>query len=594
MILAGAFKHLQTLLSANYREPLLKYVVFHLDASGSPRSTINRKRLLFLTFLALTAVASVSVIEWLFNPIGRDRLFVDSSKHANLEIFCGLISGIIAFILTWEYRVSGKKNILWLVFAFFSIGILDIFHAFSDYDHNTFVWFHSLSAFYGSMFLAISAFQNGNTNDLARSPWTRTGLVAAGFFLIALIALLALLTPRLDQFIPSVLSMKPSHKASAVEVQGQFSNLIYAINFVSGILYLLVGIVFVKGFLKTNDVIYLIFGTAALLFFESELLFSFSSLWDHLWWYWHIIKVMVFSGLLIGLAYGFTNTVYRLHESRIKLANFLGEIEKKNLEIHDAYDRLKETQIYLKESEKFASMGKMSAMIAHEIRNPLGAISNSLGSLKRYSSLGRDDIELIGIVEKEMDRLNNMTEDFLSFARPSQLKRELTDIHPLIEETVALLRSGKNGWMEVRIEHSFAHDVPMLMLDKNRFRQILLNVLINARQATPAGGEISISTRVKPSENEVEITIADTGAGMSQEVLSQVFQPFFTTKDSGLGLGLNIVNKLVKEHSGYMLLSSIPSQGTHVQLYFPLPGNDETSTHGGSHEDINPVEAERT
>ncbi len=569
MNLIGTFKQLQARLSVNYQEPLLKYVVFQLDSAESEHSAINRKRLLFLTFFALAAVASVPVVEQLVMPMTRDRFFVDTSKHANLEIFCGLISGIIAFILTWEYQVSGKKNILWLVFAFFSIGILDIFHAFSDYDHNTFVWFHSCSALFGSVFLAGSAFLNRKMDDPARSSWTRIGLVASGF---ALIVLFALLATRLDEIIPGVLSMTPTHKARAVEVQGPFSNLIYAVNFISCILYLLVGIVFLKGFFKTNDVIYLIFGTAALLFFESELLFAFSKLWDPLWWYWHIIKVMIFSGLLIGLAYGFTHTVHRLHESKIKLANFLREIEKKNFEIRDAYDRLKETQKYLKESEKLASLGKMSAMVAHEIRNPLGAISNSLGALKRYSSLGRDDLELIEIVEKEMDRLNDMTEDFLSFARPSQLKRETTDIQPLIEETIALLRNGGKGWAEVHIERFFAPDVPMIMLDRNRFRQILLNLLINARQATPAGGEVSISTRFKQSENEVEITIADTGAGMSHEVLSQVFQPFFTTKDSGLGLGLNIVHKLVKEHSGYILLSSIPGKGTHVQLNFPASG----------------------
>jgi len=563
------------LLSVNYKEPLLSYVVFHLDDVESRHSAINRKWLLFLTFFVLTAVASVPVIKRLVMPAANDLFFVQASMHASLEIFCALISGIIAFILTWEYQVSGKKNILWLVFAFFSTGIFDIFHALSDYDHNAFVWFHSCSALFGAVFLAGSTFLNKKMGNTAKSSWTRGGLVASG---IILIVLLALLTARLDEIIPNVMSMKLPHKASAAEVQGQFSNLIYAVNFISCLLYLFVGIVFVKGFLKTNDVIYLIFGTAALLFFESELLFSFSKLWDLLWWYWHIIKVMIFSGLLIGLAYGFTHTVYRLHESKIKLANFLREIERKNFEIRDAYDRLKEMQKNLKESEKLASLGKMAAMVAHEIRNPLGAISNSLGALKRYSSFDRDDLELIGIVEKEMDRLNTMTEDFLSFARPSQLKREECEIHPLIQEIIALLRHGEDGWKEVRIDHSFAPDVPRLMLDKNRFRQILLNLLINARQAMPAGGNISISTRFKQSENEVEITIADTGAGMNQEVLSQAFQPFFTTKDSGLGLGLNIVYKLVKEHSGYVLLSSTPEKGTQVQLNFPAPGKDETAT----------------
>ncbi|HSA78799.1 MAG TPA: ATP-binding protein [Nitrospirota bacterium] len=563
------------LLSMNYKEPLLRYVVFQLDDIESGHSTTNRKRLISLTFFALIAVASVSVVGQFIMPATKELFFVDASKHATLEMFCGLISGIIAFILTWEYHLSGKKNILLLVFAFFSTGILDIFHAFSDYDHIAFVWFHSSGALLGSVFLAGSAFLNRKMGDPVKSSWARSGFVASG---IVLIVVFALLTMRMDEIIPNVLSMKPLHKASAVEVRGQFSNLIYAVNFISCLLYLLVGIVFVKGFLKTNDVIYLIFGTAALLFFESELLFAFSKLWDPLWWYWHIIKVMVFSALLIGLAYGFTHTVYRLHESRIKLANFLREIEKKNYEVRDAYDRLKETQKYLQESEKLASLGKMAAMVAHEIRNPLGAISNSLGALKRYSSLGRDDLELIGIVEKEMDRLNNMTEDFLSFSRPSRLKREPIDIHPLIEETISLLRNGGSGWSEVRIEQLFAPDVPRLMLDKNRFRQILLNLLINARQAIPEGGQVSVSTRFKGSENEVEITIADTGVGMSEDVLSQAFQPFFTTKDSGLGLGLNIVHKIVKEHGGYVLLSSTPGEGTHVQINFPVPGKDEASS----------------
>src|SRR5208337_5113173 len=168
------------LLSVNYKEPLLSYVVFHLDDIESRHSPINRKRLLFLTFFVLTAVAAVSVIERFILPTTNDLFFVNASMHASLEIFCALISGVIAFILIWEYQVSGKKNILCLMFAFFSTSILDIFHASSSYDHNAFVWFHSCSALFGSMFLAVSTFLNSKMSNPAKSSRTRSSLVVSG------------------------------------------------------------------------------------------------------------------------------------------------------------------------------------------------------------------------------------------------------------------------------------------------------------------------------------------------------------------------------------------------------------------------------
>ncbi|MCL5024697.1 MAG: ATP-binding protein [Nitrospirae bacterium] len=565
-------KKLRSSVEPNYREPLLRYVVFRIDTADNEHSLITRKRLLFLTFFALTAVASASVIERFVISSAVDLFIVDAPKHATIEIFCGLISGIIAFILAWEYLVSAKKNILFLVFAFFSLGTLDIFHAFSNYNHNAFVWFHSCGSFLGSACLAGSVYLNGKIEEPGKSAWAHRSYMVAGMFMIVLFALLSI---KLDYFIPSVLHDKLPYKTSVISVKGYFSSFIYAMNFISSLLYLFAGVVFLKGFTKTHDVMYLIFGTAACLFFESAFLFGFSKLWDPLWWYWHIIKVMVFSGLLVGLAYGFTHTVYRLYGSKIKLAKFLEEIEVKNIELRDAYERLKETQRYLKESEKLASMGRMAAMVAHEIRNPLGAISNSLGVLKRYSSLEKDDLELIEIVEKEMERLNKIAEDFLSFSRPSRLKREATDIHGLIDETVALLQIDTEGPAGVKICRSFMQGLPSLVIDRHRVKQILLNVIINALQSMQSGGELTITTQYKEAEDEIDLTIADTGIGMPEAVLSQVFQPFFTTKDSGLGLGLNIVHKIMKEHGGYVLISSTEGKGTHIQLNFPVVAENE-------------------
>ncbi|MEW6408816.1 MAG: histidine kinase dimerization/phospho-acceptor domain-containing protein, partial [Nitrospirota bacterium] len=374
------------------------------------------------------------------------------------------------------------------------MGILDIFHAFSDYCHNMFVWLHSFSAFFGSAFFIGSIFFNDKIDSNTEPLWIRRFYVLSGTILIFTFAMSSI---KFSSSLPDVLSVSLPHHTPVVDAKGHFSDFIYTLNLTASILFLLSGIFFLKGFLATNDVIYHVLGTAALLFFESEISFTFSKLWDPIWWYWHVIKVIIFSGLLIGLAYGFTRTFYRLYESRRKLAELLESLEGKNIELRTAYERLKETQRYLTESERLASIGKMAAGLAHEIRNPLGAISNSLGVLQRYSSLSKDDRELLDIIEKEADRLNKLVEDFLSFSKPLQLNREEANIHELIDETISILKLDRRLMTGLTINKSFASNVPNLMLDRNQIKQILWNLFINAIQAMPDGGVLSIKTRYK-------------------------------------------------------------------------------------------------
>jgi signal transduction histidine kinase len=481
-------------------------------------------------------------------------------------------------ILSWEYSTSGKKNVLFLVYAFFSIGILDFFHAFSDYCHNLFVWYHSSGALLGSFFFFTSMFVYHDDEPYTdHSVWIRRFSIFSGIFIILIFVVLS---HTFYSYIPDVLSISLQHHTHVSMARGQFSPFIHAVNYVSCVLYLFTGILFVRGFLKTNDVIYLVFGTSFLLFFMSELFFTFSRLWNPIWWYWHIIKAIIFTGLLLGLAYGFTKTFYRLYASKIQLANLLEKIEGKSIEIEKAYVTLKETQRYLNESEKLASIGKMAAMMAHEIRNPLGAISNSVGVLKKYSLRPDETNELLTLVEDEMERLNKLTEDFLSFAKPSHLRRNKTDLNTVLAETLSLLNTEKTKSSEIIFRESFTRDIPLLMLDRNHIKQVFINILMNSIQAMPKGGVITIQTRYRKEEDEVEITFADTGIGMAEDELLLVFQPFYTTKDKGLGLGFNIIHKIVKEHGGYILLSSKKGEGTEIKLSFPVsPKTGNLDTH---------------
>lgn len=560
-------------------QPLLKYIVYRLEDSDDLSISAAKKKSLFYTAFIFIAVAAISLALLLINKFffPDDIYWINTELHILFESFCGLISIIIGMILTWEYSRSGEKNILFLVYSFLSFGILSFFHAFSNYCHNLFVWFHSMGALLGSFFFLVSMFVH-RTGEIYTDQllWLRRFSI---FSITFLILVFAVLSQTFYSYIPDVLSVSVPHHTHVSMAKGQFSTSIYGINHISGLLYFFAGILFIRGFLKTNDIIYLIFGISAILFFTSELFFGFSKLWNVMWWYWHFIKALIFAGLSTGLAYGFTKSFYRLYTSKIQLANLLDNIGKKNLEIEKAYVTLKETQKYLNESEKLASIGKMAAMMAHEIRNPLGAISNSVGVLKKYSLRPDETNELLTLVEDEMERLNKLTEDFLSFAKPSQLRRNTTDLNTVLAETLILLNTEKMKSSGIIFQKSFAPDIPLLMLDRNHIKQVFINILMNSIQAMPTGGVVAIQTKHMKEEDEVEITFADTGIGMAEDDLSQVFQPFYTTKDKGLGLGLNIIQKIVKEHGGYIALSSKEGEGTELKLRFPVnPANHQSNT----------------
>jgi signal transduction histidine kinase len=549
--------------------PFLNYVTFNVDENKGS-ILLNRNKLLLFTFFVFISVASVSASRPIIDQfLGSGKIFwVSPSNHTLFEAFCGLIAVIVGLILSWEYLVSGKRNILFLVYALFSMGIFDFFHAFSDYCHNLFVWFHSSGAFWGSLLMFSSTFFiNDEIAGNKSRIWTRRFHVALG---IGLVLLYAVLSMKFYYVIPDVLRMKLSHHTPITLAKGHFSNFIYIFNFSACIFFLFSGLVFIKGFLKSNDVIYLIFGLTALLLFESEISFTFSQLWDFMWWYWHFIKVIVFSGLLLGLAYGFARSFYNLDKSKTALSVLIKEVEQKNVEIMTAYARLKETQRYLSESEKLASIGRIAASMAHEIRNPLGAITNSLEALKTYSTTDAEDSELFEILNKEIDRLNKLVEDFLTYSRPSRLNVEKTDIRQLIGETLKVFKMSEKT-EGITIREISPSRVPLLQLDNDKIKQVLLNIFFNALQAMPPGkGTLSIQTRYKDAESEVEVNIADTGSGMADDVLPRVFEPFFSTKDAGMGLGLNIAHKIIREHGGYISIVSKVNQGTQVQLNLPV------------------------
>ena len=243
-------------------------------------------------------------------------------------------------------------------------------------------------------------------------------------------------------------------------------------------------------------------------------------------------------------------------------------------DLRGSYAQLAHAQAELIDRERMAALGELSASIAHEVRNPLGVIFNSMGSLRRILRPDGDAALLFGIVEEEADRLNRMVGDLLDYSRPIQPALQPVQLRALIEEAVISARQ-QTGPPAEAIE-SVVHvgrDVATVRADARLLRQALINLFLNAVQAMPKGGKLTISARRGGLKGlpAVDIAINDTGPGIPPEARARIWQPFFTTKATGTGLGLAVVKRIVDGHGGSIVLSRA-EPGAEFRLYLPLEG----------------------
>ncbi|HHT9109485.1 MAG TPA: two-component system sensor histidine kinase NtrB, partial [Candidatus Wunengus sp. YC64] len=240
--------------------------------------------------------------------------------------------------------------------------------------------------------------------------------------------------------------------------------------------------------------------------------------------------------------------------------------------IRDITDR-KKIEDQIRRSERLASIGELAASIAHEIRNPLGAISNSVCMLKRDLALDGDDQKLFEMVVEETDRLNSIITNFLTFAHPAEYHFVRSDILAIIDETLLLLQRDERFNEKIKIIKVYENDVPRVYLDQNWIRKVFWNLLVNSIDAMPRGGKIYIHVRRPnvPNNEEIEIVVADTGKGIPPEIMKKIFEPFFTTKKAkGTGLGLPIVHRIVDNHGGVIDVKSERNKGTAFTIRLPI------------------------
>ena len=235
-------------------------------------------------------------------------------------------------------------------------------------------------------------------------------------------------------------------------------------------------------------------------------------------------------------------------------------------DLRRSYAELARAQRQLIQQERLAALGELSAVVAHEVRNPLGVIFNSLGSLRRLLKPTGDTRMLLDIVGEEADRLNRIVGDLLDFARPSTPEFRPEPLSRVVDEAVAAaLAQNPSG---VRLVREPDEELPPVPLDSRLVRQAILNVVVNAVQAMPRGGQLRV--RLRRDADAALLEIEDTGAGIPEEVRHRIFEPFFTTKASGTGLGLAVVKRIVDGHGGEIAVTSLPAGGTVFALRFPF------------------------
>ena len=235
-------------------------------------------------------------------------------------------------------------------------------------------------------------------------------------------------------------------------------------------------------------------------------------------------------------------------------------------QLAEANARIQQAEEAARRSDRLAALGQLSAGLAHELRNPLGTIRASAEMLSRSVSAENEVArEVAGFISSEVDRTNSLVTRFLQFARPLELRLDRSDLAQTLDRAVALVEREANG---IAIYKNYEPEIPPFPFDAELMERVFYNLILNAVQATQAGGAVTVKTRA--AGGMAEIAVIDRGAGIDPKDRNSIFNPFFTTKKEGVGLGLAIVSKIVDEHGGKMAVESEVGKGSVFRVLLPV------------------------
>lgn len=281
--------------------------------------------------------------------------------------------------------------------------------------------------------------------------------------------------------------------------------------------------------------------------------------------YWNALMLLVLFLVVTMLLSVFRNFNYRLEKT----------VQQRTAALQEEMARSKSLELAKLQAERLAVAGTMAAEVAHEIRNPLGSLTLNLDLIQKEIhkiAAGRNSADaearvLIDEMREELQRIQRVIEEYLQFARLRKPQPRLVAINDAFEQKLALLHPECER-ANIKLQTHFDPALKLINVDVEQLWQAMLNLIRNSIEAMPGGGELTLSTACE--NKQMRLRVADTGTGMTEDQLRQVFQPFFTTKPAGTGLGLTLVQQIAAEHGGHAECDSVVGKGTSFTIVLPL------------------------
>jgi signal transduction histidine kinase len=285
-----------------------------------------------------------------------------------------------------------------------------------------------------------------------------------------------------------------------------------------------------------------------------------------------VLELIVYN--LVGLVTGVLS-----HRQQIESEGYrrtAEELQRAYQKLQEQTELIVEKEEQIRRAEKLSTLGELAAGISHEIRNPLASIKGTAEILLDESTPESKRAEFLKLMLDEVSRLNQVVANFLELARFQRLHREQADLNDIFQRMLQIV-DLQPARKKIEVRSEFAPDLPRVSLDVSQMEQAILNLMLNAVAASPAGGTMTLTTRHETLDGEALIIgeVSDTGEGIQPDHLPHVFDPFFTTKRDGTGLGLPIVKRILNAHGGTVEITSEAGRGTCVTLKIPIDSETE-------------------